>query len=126
MLDLLAKLLGPHRAVTVYAFLQTRALAIVVVLALLAGGALFALRGGDTLDHVAYIEARVLTTTPINGDRRNGIIADLRLPDGETLRLTETEGLIAGSLTDTACVELRRDRSGAPAYRLRHPRRCET
>ena len=43
MLDLLAKLLGPHRAVTVYAFLQTRALAIVAVLALLAGGTLFAL-----------------------------------------------------------------------------------
>lgn len=124
MLDILAKLIGPHRAVSVYAFLKTWGFAIVVVVAIALGGTLFALRGGDRLTHVAYMQADVLTTSPINGDRRNGILADIRLPDGEMLRLSETEGLIAGTLDKIACVELRQDNRGNPEYRLRHPRRC--
>ncbi|HBS51314.1 MAG TPA: hypothetical protein DEA05_15075 [Rhodobacteraceae bacterium] len=124
MLDLLAKVIGPHRAVSVYAFLRTWGLPLGLVLAALLGIGAMVLRGADQPEHVAYIRAEVLGTDPINGDRRNGLMVDLRLPDGEILRLTETEGLIAAKLEATACVQERRRPDGAALYRLRQPHRC--
>lgn len=124
MLDLLARLIGPHRAVSVYAFLKSWGLALAAILLLATAATVLVTRGGDGPTHVAYLRAEVLGTTPINGDRRNGIIAELRLPQGDILNLTETEGLIANNLGETACVELRRDSDGSELYRLRRNHRC--
>lgn len=127
LLDLLAKVIGPTRAVSVYIFLRTKGLAILAGLAFLAIlGVLLARSDPDRLEHVAYITGAVQGTTPINNDVRNGVIVDLQLPDGEILRLTETEGLISGTIDDTACVEKRRHtKSGQAQYRLRLPHRCD-
>lgn len=124
LLDLLSKLLGPHRAVSVYAFLKTWGIGLAFAALTLGLGATLLLRGDDAPRHVAYLQAQVLKTTPLNNDERVGIIVDLRLPDGDTLRLTETEGLIASKLDDTACLEQRRAADGTDLYRLRQPHRC--
>jgi hypothetical protein len=126
MLSALAKILGPERGVSPYVFLQRWGIGLGLALAFLIGMTLFlAFSSPSRLDHIAHITADVTATTPINGDARNGLMVDLRLPTGETLSLPETEGLIAPEPGETACVELRRNRqTGQDLYRLRLAHRC--
>lgn len=124
MLTLLTKILGPYRAITVYGFLQSWGMGVLFAVTLLAIGAVLFLGSSDGPKHVAYIEAEILGTQPLSGDQQSGIFVTLKMPDGEVLRLTETEGLIAGNLDQTACVEHRETQNGAPVYRLRRLHRC--
>ena len=125
MLPVLARILGPHRAVSVYAFLKQWGLGVVFVLGLVAILAGLFLRGDGQRDHIAYVEAEVLEVTPLNGSEDFGVLVDLRLPDGHTLQLTETEGLITRALDGTACVEKLKGAGGHPfRYRLRREIRC--
>lgn len=126
MLNVLSTLLGPHRAVSVYAFLQTKGLAIVGVVALvgiLAG--LLLMSGEDTHEHEAFLTVPVLSATAINGDLRSGIIASVRLPDGSATSVTSTEGPVASTVGETACIEKRvYVQSGEARYRIKLPRHC--
>lgn len=126
MLTILSRVLGPDRAVWVYVFFQRWGIGIALGLgfaAVLAGVVVFS--SPDRMEHLAYIEAEVIAVAPLMQDQASGVFVDLRLPDGETLKLTETEGAISSSLTETACVEKRRDAgSGEIRYRLRLPHRC--
>lgn len=126
MLDFLSKLIGPHRAVSVYVFFQTRGIAILGVLAL-AGilSALLLLGGDEEHKHEAFLTLPVLSATAINGDLQQGVIASVRLPDGSAASLTTTDGEIATTVGTTACVEKRiYVGSGEPRYRLKFPKNC--
>ncbi|SLN15469.1 hypothetical protein TRL7639_00258 [Falsiruegeria litorea R37] len=127
MLNILSKILGPHRAVSVYAFLQTKGIAILGVLALvgiLAGLLLTA--DDDTHEHEAFMTVPVLSATAINGDLRSGVIASVRLPDGTATSVTSTEGPVASTVGDTACIEKRvYVQSGEARYRIKLPRHCQ-
>jgi hypothetical protein len=126
MLTLLAKILGPDRAVTAYVFLQRWGLGLGLGLAFVVGMGLFlTFSAPSRLEHVAHVTAEVLSTSPINGDARNGLLVDVRLPEGKVLNLTETEGLIDLVPGQPACVELRRHTvTGQDHYRLRLAHRC--
>lgn len=126
MLTFLAKILGPDRAVTVYVFFQRWGIGLALVLAFVVGMGLFmVLSTRERLEHVAYVTADVTATTPINGDARNGLYIDLRLPSGQTLQLNEAQGPIIANIAQTACVEHRRDNvDGSDHYRLRLDHRC--
>lgn len=126
MLTFLAKILGPDRAVTVYVFLQRWGVGLGLGLAFVVGMGLFlTFSAPSRLDHVAHVTAEVLSTAPINGDARNGLLVDVRLPEGDVLNLTETEGLIDLAPGQPACVELRRHTvTGQDHYRLRLAHRC--
>lgn len=126
MLDILSKILGPHRAVSVYAFLQTRGLAVLGGLAMIAVVAGLLLTGSDEKhEHEAFLTASVLTATAINGDLNQGVIASVRLPDGSVTSVTSTEGPVSSTVTSTACIEKRiYVDSGEARYRLKLPRYC--
>ena len=126
MLELLSKLIGSHRAVSVYVFLQTKGLAVLGVAGLvtiLTGLLLF---GGDEAhEHEAYITVPVLSATAVNGDMSQGVITSVRLPDGSATSITSTEGEIAQTVGTTACIEKRiYVDSGNPRYRLKLPKYC--
>ena len=127
MLELLSKIIGPNRAVSLYVFFQRWGVIFGLVLGFVALlGTVIWLSSPDRFEHVAYIRAEVIATAPLVREGEPGLMVDLRLPDGETLQLTETEGTISGSLTNTACVEQRRDSDlGTILFRLRLPHRCE-
>lgn len=127
MLSVLTKLLGPSRAVSVYIFLQSWGIALALAFAFVIGmGVFLTLSAPSRLDHIAYVTADVTATTPINGDVRNGLLVDLRLPNGKILNLTETEGLISPKPGATACVQHQRHRgNGNDYFRLRLPHRCD-
>lgn len=126
MLNILSKILGPHRAVSVYAFLQTKGLAILGVLALVGIlGGLLLTSDDDTHEHEAFMTVPVLSATPINGDLRNGVIASVRLPDGSAISVTSTEGPVATTVGETVCIEKRvYVQSGEARYRIKLPRYC--
>ncbi|MFK7753866.1 MAG: hypothetical protein AB8B51_15130 [Sedimentitalea sp.] len=126
MLDVLAKVFGPHHGVTVYAFLQKWGIGIAFGVVFAAGLVmLLTLSSPERFEHVSYDTMPVVRTSPLNNDPNIGLIFDIELPDGNLHRLTETEGPITASISDTACVETRRYiDSGALAYRLRLPHRC--
>lgn len=126
MLDFLAKIVGPDRAVTVYVFLSRWGLGIGLVSLFLIGmGALLILNSADRHEHLEYVTAEVLDVSPLASNTQMGVMVQLRLPDGQTLQLTEVEGAISGSLSDTACVEARRLKAdGSLSHRLRLPHRC--
>ncbi|MFC3612142.1 hypothetical protein ACFORG_00095 [Lutimaribacter marinistellae] len=126
MLELLSKIVGPHRAVSVYAFLQTRGLAIAAALGLVlvAGGLLYFSPDADH-EHEAFLTVPVLSATPINGDLRQGVIASVRLPDGSATSITSTEAPISTTVGETACIEKRVFvESGEPRYRFKLPHHC--
>ncbi|WP_298937771.1 hypothetical protein [uncultured Ruegeria sp.] len=127
MLNVLSALLGPHRAVSTYAFLKTWGLGI-------AGGALMiaivttlVLLGDDGKhEHHSFMTVPVLSATPINGDLKNGVVASVRLPDGSAASITSTEAPISQTVGTSACIEKRvYVESGEPRYRFKLPRFCE-
>lgn len=126
MLAIFSRLFGPARAVSLYLFIRQWWLGFAFVgLMGLILALLFAGSAGEP-HHVAYFKTEVVSVEPLNVDVKNGVFVNLRLPDGKELQLTETEGLIAGSITDSACLEqLESPESGAVSYRLRRPERCE-
>ena len=126
MLDLLSRILGPHRAVSVYVFLQNRGLAILAAAGFAAIlGVLLMSSDPEEHRHEAFLTVNVISTAPVGTDISTGLIASVRLPDGETMAITTTEGEVAATVTATACVEKRVFvDSGAPRYRLKLPRYC--
>lgn len=127
MLDLLAKIFGPSRAVSVYVAGKRFGIPLLLLTAFgVALWVMFSTTDTDRYAHVAYVEAAVLGTTPLTtSDANAGVFVDIRLPDGTELKLTETEGAISRSLSERACVEQRRDTAtGSLEHRLRLPHRC--
>ncbi len=126
MLDFLAKIVGPDRAVTTYVFLSRWGLGIGLVSVFVIGMAtLLIFNSAERHEHLEYVTADVLDVSPLASNTQMGVMVQLRLPDGQTLQLTEVEGAISGSLSDTACVEARRLKSdGSLSHRLRLPHRC--
>jgi len=128
MLGFLSAIFGPHRAVTIYAFLQTRGLAVVAGVGLVAivAGLLFLNDSGEH-EHEAFMIVPVLTATPINGDIKYGVTASVRLPDGSAASINADDAVLAGTVGTTACIEKRvYVDSGEPRYRFKFPRYCET
>ncbi len=126
MLEILSRIFGPHRAVSIYVFLQNRGLVLLAVLGF-AGIVATLLLSSDPArhEHEAFLTLPVISATAAGNDIRNGLIATLRLPDGETVTVTTTEGEIAAAVTDTACVEKRRFvDSGQARYRLKLRNNC--
>ncbi len=128
MLNILSAIFGPHRAVSIYAFLTTRGLAIVAALVMvLIVSVLFAIGDDGDHEHHSFITVPVLSATPINGDLKNGVIASVRLPDGTAASVTSTEASVAQTVGTSACIEKRVFvESGEPRYRFKLPRFCET
>ena len=126
MLNILSSIFGPHRAVSIYAFIKTKGLAIiggVGVVAVAAG--LLLLSGDGRHEHEAFLTVPVLSATPINGDLKNGVIASVRLPDGTAASITATEAPIAQAVGTTACIEKRvYVDSGEPRFRFKLPNYC--
>ncbi|KIC45297.1 hypothetical protein RA28_12620 [Ruegeria sp. ANG-S4] len=127
MLNLLSAIFGPHRAVSIYVFLKTKALAIaggVVMIAIVTS--LFLLGDDGDHEHEAFMTVAVLSATPMNGDLKNGVIASVRLPDGTATSITSNEGPVAQTVGTSACVEKRvYVESGEARYRFKLPRYCE-
>ena len=127
MLNVLSAIFGPHRAVSIYAFLKTWGLG-------LAGGlvmivivtTLFLLGDEGEHEHHSFMTVPVLSATPINGDLKNGVIASVRLPDGSAESITSTEAPVSQTVGTSACVEKRvYVDSGKARYRFKLPRFCE-
>ncbi|MBO9447750.1 hypothetical protein [Ruegeria sp. R14_0] len=127
MLNVLSKLFGPHRAVSIYAFAKTWGLPILggVSLIIVAAGLLILNDSGEH-EHEAFMTVDVLSATPINGDLKNGVIASVRLPDGSATSITSTEAPISQTVGTTACIEKRvYVDSGEARYRFKLPRHCK-
>lgn len=127
MLNILSAIFGPHRAVTIYAFLRTWGLLVFGVVGVIAvAAALLLLNDNGTHEHEAFMTVPVLSATAINGDLKNGVIASVRLPDGSATSITSTEAPISQTVGQSACVEKRvYVESGEPRYRFKLPRYCE-
>ncbi|MTH98707.1 hypothetical protein [Roseibium sp. RKSG952] len=127
MLNILSAIFGPHRAVSIYAFVKTKGLAIAGGLGLIViAVSLLVLNDDGKHEHDAFMTVDVLTATPINGDLKNGVIASVRLPDGTATSITATEAPIAQTVGTSACIEKRvYVESGEPRYRFKLPRYCE-
>lgn len=127
MLTILSKTFGPHRAVSIYAFLKTWGLPVAGGVGLIVvAAALLLLNDSGEHEHEAFLTVPVLSATPINGDLKNGVIASVRLPDGSATSITSTEAPISQSVGTSACVEKRiYVESGEARYRFKLPRYCE-
>lgn len=126
MLDILTKLLGPHRAVSLYVFVHRRGLAIGLIIAFVAAlGFIITRSDPERLEHVAYHLVEVKGVEVINNNKSIGVNFSVKLPDGTLLTLTDTEGAISGEIVDSACVQHRRNiENGSETYRLRRAYRC--
>lgn len=126
MLDLLSRIFGPHRAVSIFVFLQTRGLIILAGAGFVAiVGMLLAFTGPGKHVPEAFLTLPVISTVPVGKDISTGLIAIMRLPDGESVTVTTTEGEVAATVTATACVEKRRYvDTGEFRYRIKFPRYC--
>lgn len=127
MLNALSAIFGPHRAVSIYAFLRTWGLAILggLVMVVLVSS-LYLLGDDGEHEHEAFLTVAVLSATPVNGDLRNGVIASVRLPDGSATSITSTEGPVSQTVGTSACVEKRiYVNSGEARYRFKLPHYCE-
>ncbi|WP_037315053.1 hypothetical protein [Ruegeria halocynthiae] len=127
MLNILSALFGPHRAVSIYAFLKTWGLPLAGSVGLVVvATALLVLNDDGTHEHEAFLTVPVLSATPINGDVDNGVIASVRLPDGSATSITSTEAPISRTVGTSACIEKRvYVESGDTRYRFKLPRYCE-
>lgn len=126
MLELLAKILGPSRAVSAYVALRRFGIPVALFIGFVAVF-LFMVRATDAnrLEHLAYLTADVVAVTPLTSSPASGVWVDIRLPDGTEMRMTETEGAISGELDKIACLEQQRDTAtGEISYRLRRLHRC--
>lgn len=128
MLNVLSALFGPHRAVSIYAFLRTWGLGLIGGLVMMAIVTVLFVTGDDgEHEHEAFLTVPVLSATPINGDLRNGVIASVRLPDGSAASITSTDAPISQTVGISACVEKRvYAESGEARYRFKLPRYCDT
>lgn len=128
MLSVLSAVFGPHRAVSIYAFLKTWGLGMAAGLVMVViVGSLFLLGDDGEHEHHSFMTVPVLSATAINGDLENGVIASVRLPDGTATSITSTEAPISQTVGTSACVEKRvYVESGEPRYRFKLPRFCET
>jgi len=126
MLDILSKVFGPHRAVSIFVFMQTRGLAVLLAIAFVAVvSSLLFLNRPREHEPVAFMTLPVITAVPVGKDFSTGVIATLRLPDGEIISVTSTEGPIAATVSATACVEKRRFvDNGEFRYRLKLLHNC--
>ena len=126
MLDLLSRIFGPHRAVSIFVFLQNRGLILLAVAGFVIGvGALLILNSPRKHEHLAFMTVPVVSTTPVGNQIKNGLIVTIRLPDNETVTIDTADGGIAATVTATACVEKRRFvDTGEARYRLKLPRNC--
>ncbi len=127
MLNVLSAVFGPHRAVSIYAFMKTKGLAVLGGVGVVAvAAALLLLNDDGRHEHEAFMTVPVLSATPINGDLKNGVIASVRLPDGSATSISSTEAPISQTVGDIACIEKRvYVESGEPRYRFKLPRYCE-
>ncbi len=127
MLAVLSKIVGPHRAVSIYAFLKTWGLPVVGVVGVIAVAAgLLLFNDSGEHEHDWFMTVAVLSATPINGDFKNGVIASVRLPDGSATSITSTEAPVSQTVGTSACVEKRvYVESGEARYRFKLPRYCE-
>ncbi|MGI9368787.1 MAG: hypothetical protein ACR2O2_08100 [Ruegeria sp.] len=127
MLNILSKIFGPHRAVSIYVFLKTKGLAIASVLVMLVIVSSLLLFSGDgEHEHHSYMTLPVLSATPINGNLKNGVIASVRLPDGTATSITSTEAEVSQTVGTSACVEKRiYENSGEFRYRFKLPHYCQ-
>ena len=125
MLNLLAKIFGASRAVSIYVALQRFGIPAVLGVGFLAVlGTVMYVSQPRAHEHVAFVVADVTGRQPLGSDSM-GIILDLRLPDGSALRLTETEQALANAVTDIACLELRRfTDTGEARYRIKQQNIC--
>lgn len=127
MLDVLTKILGPHRAVSIYMFLQTRGLAILAFFIFVIGVAtLLIVTGPRKHEHHAFVTLPVVSTAAIGNQPKNGLLVTIRLPEGEVQTITISEENVAATVTATACVEKRRYAdTGEFRYRIKLPRNCK-
>jgi len=127
MLNALSAIFGPHRAVSIYAFLRTWGLGLLGGLVMIVLVSSLYLLGDDgEHEHEAFMTVAVLSATPVNGDLRNGVIASVRLPDGSATSITSTEGPVSQTVGTSACVEKRvYVNSGEARDRFKLPRYCE-
>ncbi len=126
MLKILTRVFGPHRAVSIYVFLQNRGL-VLLALSAFVGIVATLLLSSDPAKHEyeAFLTLPVIKTTAIGNNIGNGLIVTMRLPDGETITVTTAKGEIAKTVAATACVEKRRFlATGEARYRLKLPRSC--
>lgn len=128
MLSFLSAIFGPHRAVSIYAFVRTWGLAIAGGVGVIAvAAALLLLNDSGEHEHHSFMTVPVLSATPINGDLRNGVIASVRLPDGSAASISSTEAPISQTVGTSACIEKRVFvETGEPRYRFKLPRYCES
>lgn len=127
MLNVLSKLFGPHRAVTIYAFVKTWGLPVVGGIGVIVvAAALLLLNDAGEHEHDSFLTVAVLSATPINGDLKNGVIASVRLPDGSATSITSTEATVSQTVGTSACIEKRVFvESGEARYRFKLPRHCD-
>ncbi|WP_170407586.1 hypothetical protein [Ruegeria arenilitoris] len=127
MLTILSNLFGPHRAVSIYAFLKTWGLLVVGIVGIVTvATALLVFNDDGTHEHDSYLTVSVLSATPVNGDLKYGVIASVQLPDGSATSINEPKEHIARTVGTTACVEKRvYVESGEPRYRFKLPSLCE-
>ncbi|WP_170335669.1 hypothetical protein [Ruegeria arenilitoris] len=127
MLNILSKFFGPHRAVSIYAFLKTWGLLVAGVVGTVAiATSLLVFNDSGEHEHDSYLTVSVLSATPVNGDLKYGVIASVQLPDGSATSINESKEHIARTVGVTACVEKRVYlESGEPRYRFKLPSLCE-
>lgn len=127
MLDLLSKIFGPHRAVSIFVFMQNRGAALLAGLAFVIGiTALLMLNAPREHEHVAFVTLPILTTNIPGNQIKNGLIASVRLADGTTVSISTSDVSVAKSVTDTACVEQRQFTGTAQfRYRLKLRQYCQ-
>lgn len=127
MLNVLSTVFGPHRAVSIYAFLKTWGLGLAGgVVMIIIVTTLFVLGDDGKHEHHSFMTVPVLSATAINGDLKNGVIASVRLPDGSAASITSTEAPISQTVGTSACVEKRvYVESGEARYRFKLPRFCD-
>ncbi|MCR9124641.1 MAG: hypothetical protein NXH82_00795 [Rhodobacteraceae bacterium] len=125
-LDILARLIGPQRAVSVYIHGRRWGIPALLLTVFAGGWALFiGLSDPDRYRHLAYLTVPVVGTAPLTGTGSSGIFVDVALPDGTVLNLNTTEGPMIQSISDTACLQQREDtKTNAVTYRLRLPGSC--
>ena len=126
MLDLLAKILGPSRAVSAYVALRRFGIPVALFIGFVAVFFLMVrVSHPDRMEHMAFVTAEVIALTPLTQDPDAGVWVDIPLPDGTEIRLTETEGAIAREIESVACLEQQRDaQTGEVSHRLRRLHRC--
>ena len=118
---LLRRVFGDQGAISAYLILRRvgYGFAALLVIGVFAGLAVFWPSGTEELELEGYELARVTQSEILDGDARFGVVANVLLSDGTSLRLVATQGAVAQEISDMACVEISRGlESGRAHYRL--------